>query len=63
VRRAALLMIVALALPVAAQQKKPAKPAAHAKPTPQQIRKFRELEKKETGAKKQPRERRPAGGK
>jgi hypothetical protein len=56
-------MIVALALPVAAQQKKPAKPAAHAKPTPQQIRKFRELEKKETGAKKQPRERRPAGGK
>ncbi len=50
----ALLVAVALALPsLAAQEKKPAprkpagKPLAHAKPTPQQIRRFDELEKKE----------------
>ena len=50
-KRLALLLMLALAFPVAAQQKKPKKPAgkpsAHSKPTPQQIRKFNELEKKE----------------
>jgi hypothetical protein len=50
----ALLAALTLALPsLAAQEKKPAprkttaKPVAHAKPTPQQIRRFDELEKKE----------------
>ena len=51
-RRVALLVVLALALPALAQEKKPArKPGAgrvaHAKPTPQQIRRFKELEKKE----------------
>ena len=50
-KRIAFLVILALAIPVAAQEKKPAKkpaarPAAHAKPSPQQIRRFNELEKK-----------------
>ncbi len=50
----ALLVALTLALPsLAAQENKPAprkatgKPMAHAKPTPQQIRRFDELEKKE----------------
>ena len=46
-----LSLILALAIPAAAQEKKTkkptARPAAHAKPTPQQIRRFNELEKKE----------------
>ncbi len=53
-RLLALLLAVTLALPsLAAQEEKPAprrttaKPLAHAKPTPQQIRRFDELEKKE----------------
>jgi hypothetical protein len=57
VRSLALLVAAALALPALGQEsrppKKPAvKPAgragAHAKPTPQQIRRFKELEKKRT---------------
>ena len=56
-RRVAVLLAVALAFPAAAQQRKPvkrpaAKPAAHAKPTPQQIRRFNELEKKQGREKK-----------
>ena len=46
-RRIALLLVLALAVPALAQNKKPKKPAAHSRPTPQQIRKFDELEKKE----------------
>ena len=47
-----LLVMLALALPAAAQDKQAAKkgsagrPPAHSKPTAQQIRKFNELEKK-----------------
>lgn len=41
-----MLMLLALAFPSAAAERKPARPAAHAKPTPQQIRKFDELQKK-----------------
>ena len=56
-RRLALLLALALAVPVAAQEKKPAKkpaarPAVHGKPTPQQIRRFNELEKKQQKEKK-----------
>jgi hypothetical protein len=46
VKRLAGLLLLALAIPAAAQETKRAKPPAHAKPTPQQIRKFNELEKK-----------------
>jgi hypothetical protein len=51
VRLAVLFVALLLAFPVAAQQpakkkKKPAAAAAHKKPTPEQIRKFNELEKK-----------------
>jgi hypothetical protein len=51
VRRVALLLAAVLAVPAAAQDRKPAKkpaakPAVHTKPTPQQIRKFNDLEKK-----------------
>jgi hypothetical protein len=56
----ALLLAAALAMPAAAQEQKPKKPAgkpaaqrqAHAKPTPQQLRRFNELEKKEQPVKK-----------
>lgn len=54
----AILMALALAIPAAAQEKSaPRKPAAkpgarvHAKPTPQQIRRFKELEKKKRSEK------------
>jgi hypothetical protein len=47
VREFALLLSLAIALPALAQDKPARKPAAHAKPTAQQIRKFDELEKKE----------------
>jgi len=59
VRALALVAAVALALSAAAQDKAPApkkKPAArqvvHKKPTPQQLRKFDELEKKRETKKK-----------
>ena len=45
-------LVVAIAMPAAAQEKAPAKkkpaakPAAHKKATPEQIRKFNELQKK-----------------
>jgi hypothetical protein len=57
VSRLALLLVLALALPAAAQEKKPAKkpaakPVAHGKPTPQQIRRFNELEKRQPKEKK-----------
>ncbi len=59
-KRLAMLLLLALALPVAAQESartKPArKPSAHSKPTPQQIRKFDELEKKEEKAEKKQRQ-------
>ena len=45
-----LLLGVALACPLAAQdapKKKKQQQAAHKKPTPEQIRKFKELEKKQ----------------
>ena len=50
-RLAALLLACFLAVGVAAQEpakkkKKPAAAAVHKKPTPEQIRKFNELEKK-----------------
>ena len=48
----AVLAFLAIAVPAAGQERKAAKPAAHAKPTPQQIRKFNELEKKEKQKKK-----------
>lgn len=60
-RLLAILLAAALAAPALAQEKKPtkkpaARPAAqrpaHAKPTPQQIRRFKELEKKESAGKK-----------
>ena len=57
-KRIAWLLVLALAIPAAAQEKKRpkprahAKPLAHAKPTPQQIRKFNELEKKHPKEKK-----------
>lgn len=53
------LLAAALAMPAAAQEHKPKKPAgkaehpAHSKPTPQQIRKFNRLEKKEELEKKE----------
>ena len=53
-RLLAALMCLMLALPSAAQDKRAARPAAHSKPTPQQIRKFNELEKKEQKNKKKP---------
>ena len=53
----ALVVLLALALPVMAQDKPPAPkkkptaskraPVAHKKPTPEQIRKFNQLEKKQ----------------
>ncbi len=62
-RAIALLVAASLALPAAAQEEKPKKPAAkhamtkpagqraaHSKPSAQQIRKFNELEKKEQKA-------------
>ena len=60
-RRVVLLLAVALAFPAAAQEKKPARkpgarPPAHAKPTPQQIRRFNELEKKEQAQEKRQRQ-------
>jgi hypothetical protein len=55
----ALLAAAALALPAAAQEKAPAprkkaaaSQVAHKKPTPQQLRKFDELEKKREAKKK-----------
>lgn len=42
----AVLIFLALAFPSGAQERKAARPTAHARPTPQQIRKFDELEKK-----------------
>ncbi|HEX4927770.1 MAG TPA: hypothetical protein VFV74_07195 [Burkholderiales bacterium] len=55
VRRLAWLLVLALALPAAAQhqKKKPSQPLAHTKPTPQQIRRFNTLEKKEEKKKKE----------
>jgi hypothetical protein len=53
VRAIALLVFLMLALPSLAEEKK-TRPAAHSKPTPQQIRKFNELEKKEQKNKKKP---------
>jgi hypothetical protein len=51
VRRAALVLALCVALPLAAQEapKKKAKKqqATHKKPTPEQIRKFNELQKKQ----------------
>ena len=50
-RLVSLLAVLALALPAAAQEKAPKKTTgrapAHSRPTPQQIRKFNELEKNE----------------
>jgi hypothetical protein len=44
--RFVLFLAAVLSFPALAQDR-PKKPAPHAKPTPQQIRKFNELEKKE----------------
>jgi hypothetical protein len=55
-RLLAILLAAALAIPAAAQEKKPARKSehpAHSKPTPQQIRKFNQLEKKEELEKKE----------